>query len=134
MAVPGVLAVFTGADALADGIKPIPHNTTPSSPPDIALDNRDAELKSGMFVRASFPRRDRREALVVPATSLVRRGQLDGLAVLVDRRRRCVWKGGRTGQQQRASRARSTGSTAALTSRCSWKNLPAGLSTTSRST
>ncbi|MFP6778376.1 MAG: hypothetical protein VCB06_08350, partial [Alphaproteobacteria bacterium] len=31
----------TGADALADGLKPIPHNTLPVAPPDIALENRD---------------------------------------------------------------------------------------------
>ena len=41
LAVPGVLTVLTGADALADGLKPIPHNTAPSSPPDIKLINRD---------------------------------------------------------------------------------------------
>ena len=41
LAVPGVLAVLTGADALEDGLKPIPHNVAPSSPPDIFLMNRD---------------------------------------------------------------------------------------------
>jgi carbon-monoxide dehydrogenase large subunit len=41
LAVSGVLAVLTGDDALADGLRPIPHNTAPSSPPDIALINRD---------------------------------------------------------------------------------------------
>ncbi len=41
MAVAGVLAVLTGADFLADGLKPIPHNTRPTSPPDILLKNRD---------------------------------------------------------------------------------------------
>ena len=41
MAVAGVLAVLTGADFLADGLKPIPHNTRPASPPDIHLENRD---------------------------------------------------------------------------------------------
>jgi carbon-monoxide dehydrogenase large subunit len=41
-AMPGVLAVLTGADALADGLKPIPHNPTPTGPPaDIVLTNRD---------------------------------------------------------------------------------------------
>src|SRR5712691_1483920 len=41
-AMPGVLAVLTGADVLADGLKPIPHNPTPTGPPaDIALNNRD---------------------------------------------------------------------------------------------
>ena len=41
MAVAGVRAVLTGADLLADGLKPIPHNTRPTSPPDILLQNRD---------------------------------------------------------------------------------------------
>ena len=41
-AMPGVVAVLTGADAAADGLKPIPHNPAPSGPPaDIALQNRD---------------------------------------------------------------------------------------------
>ena len=38
---PGVIAVLTGADALADGLRPIPHSTALSSPPDILLKNRD---------------------------------------------------------------------------------------------
>ncbi len=37
----GVLAVLTGADWLADGLGSIPHNLGFSSPPDIALRNRD---------------------------------------------------------------------------------------------
>src|SRR5262245_11977082 len=42
-ALPGVLAVLTGADAVADGLKPIPHHPTPLGPPaDIALKNRDS--------------------------------------------------------------------------------------------
>ena len=42
LAMPGVLAVLTGADVVADGLKPIPHNPTPTGPPaDIALANRD---------------------------------------------------------------------------------------------
>src|SRR5215813_13391499 len=40
-AVPGVIAVLTGHDALADGLQPIPHRPTPGSPPDILLHNRD---------------------------------------------------------------------------------------------
>ena len=41
-AMPGVLAVLTGADADADGIKPIPHTPIPMKPPaDIELKNRD---------------------------------------------------------------------------------------------
>ncbi len=40
-AMAGVLAVLTGNDALADGLRPIPHRPTPGSPPDILLKNRD---------------------------------------------------------------------------------------------
>jgi carbon-monoxide dehydrogenase large subunit len=41
-AMPGVLAVLTGADAAADGLKPIPHTPIPMKPPaDILLINRD---------------------------------------------------------------------------------------------
>src|SRR5229473_3619990 len=41
-AIPGVLAVLTGADLVADGLKPIPHTPMPTRPPaDIVLTNRD---------------------------------------------------------------------------------------------
>jgi aerobic carbon-monoxide dehydrogenase large subunit len=41
-AIPGVLAVLTGADLVADGLEPIPHAPLPTRPPaDIALINRD---------------------------------------------------------------------------------------------
>jgi len=40
-AVPGVLAVLTGADALADGLSPIPHNPEWAGPPDATLDLPD---------------------------------------------------------------------------------------------
>jgi aerobic carbon-monoxide dehydrogenase large subunit len=45
-AVPGVLAVLTGADARTDGLKPIPHPTAAGSPPDIVLKNRDGSAVS----------------------------------------------------------------------------------------
>jgi aerobic carbon-monoxide dehydrogenase large subunit len=41
LGMPGVLAVLTGADALADGLKRIPHLAAPGTPPDIVLHNRD---------------------------------------------------------------------------------------------
>ena len=41
LAVPGVIAVLTGRDAADDGLAVIPHNTIPSSPPDIAIPNSD---------------------------------------------------------------------------------------------
>jgi aerobic carbon-monoxide dehydrogenase large subunit len=40
-AMPGVLAVLTGHDARADGLKPIPHPCAPGTAPDIVLKNRD---------------------------------------------------------------------------------------------
>jgi aerobic carbon-monoxide dehydrogenase large subunit len=43
-AMPGVLAVLTGHDARADGLKPIPHPGAPGTAPDIVLKNRDGSL------------------------------------------------------------------------------------------
>src|ERR1043166_5413575 len=41
-AMPGVLAVLTGADVAADGLKDVPHTPIPMKPPaDILLKNRD---------------------------------------------------------------------------------------------
>jgi aerobic carbon-monoxide dehydrogenase large subunit len=40
-AMPGVLAVLTGEDARADGLKAIPHLAGAGAPPDIVLKNRD---------------------------------------------------------------------------------------------
>ncbi len=40
-AMPGVLAVLTGEDARADGLKAIPHLAAPGTPPDLVLHNRD---------------------------------------------------------------------------------------------
>ena len=45
LAVPGVLAVLTGADLLDDGLASIPHRPAPTSPPDIELVNRDGTPK-----------------------------------------------------------------------------------------
>ena len=41
VALPGVLAVLTGADFVADGHQPMTHMPTSQSPPDIRLDNED---------------------------------------------------------------------------------------------
>jgi carbon-monoxide dehydrogenase large subunit len=49
---PGVLAVLTGADYLADGLKPIPHRPFSASPPDVALQNRDG---SAIFIAPHYP-------------------------------------------------------------------------------
>src|SRR5271168_315569 len=52
LAVPGVLAVLTGADLVADGIKPFPHAPAAMSPPDIKLTNADG---SPIYVARHFP-------------------------------------------------------------------------------
>src|SRR5207244_10178953 len=52
LAAPGVLAVLTGADFLADGLKSIPHRPFSLSPPDIRLANRDG---SEIFIAPHFP-------------------------------------------------------------------------------
>ena len=38
---PGVLAVFTGKDAAADGLKPLPHKPVTVNPHEVVLKNRD---------------------------------------------------------------------------------------------
>jgi carbon-monoxide dehydrogenase large subunit len=40
-AVPGVVAVLTGSDALADGLQPIPHRPVPTNPHEVPLRSRD---------------------------------------------------------------------------------------------
>ena len=48
----------------------------------LVLPNPEARLKAGMFARASFSRGgETREALLVPESAVVRRGQLEGLFV-----------------------------------------------------
>lgn len=41
---PGVRLVLTGADIVAEGVKPVPYDPHPASPPDIHLDNLDGSL------------------------------------------------------------------------------------------
>jgi carbon-monoxide dehydrogenase large subunit len=52
IAMEGVLAVLTGADALEDGLKPIPHRPFSASPPDVSLSNRDG---SEIFIAPHHP-------------------------------------------------------------------------------
>jgi len=52
LAMPGVLAVLTGADFLEDGLKPIPHRPFSASPPDVSLQNRDG---SAIFIAPHYP-------------------------------------------------------------------------------
>jgi carbon-monoxide dehydrogenase large subunit len=51
-AAPGVLAVLTGGDLLADGLLPIPHAVRMGSPADIQLENKDG---SEPFIPPHFP-------------------------------------------------------------------------------
>src|SRR5216683_460922 len=37
----GVIAVLTGSDAAADGVKPIPHSPVPTNPHEVPLRDRD---------------------------------------------------------------------------------------------
>ncbi|MBV8119059.1 MAG: xanthine dehydrogenase family protein molybdopterin-binding subunit [Alphaproteobacteria bacterium] len=43
LAIPGVLAILTGADYIADGLGPIPHNPGLSAPPDVQARTRGIE-------------------------------------------------------------------------------------------
>jgi aerobic carbon-monoxide dehydrogenase large subunit len=45
-AVPGALAVFTGADYVADGLKPIPHDAGLMGPPDLAVRLRGGPIET----------------------------------------------------------------------------------------
>ena len=51
-AMPGVLAVLTGADYLKDDLKPIPHRPFSVSPPDVSLQNRDG---SAIYIAPPYP-------------------------------------------------------------------------------
>lgn len=51
-AAPGVLAVLTGQDMQADGLKPIPHAVRTGHPADISLDNHDG---SPPFIPSHYP-------------------------------------------------------------------------------
>jgi hypothetical protein len=46
LAVPGVIAVLTGTDAEADGLKPIPHKPVPTNPNEFPLGGRDGSKSS----------------------------------------------------------------------------------------
>src|SRR5215510_8759316 len=49
---PGVLAVLTAADYLADGLRPLIHSPFTVSPPDITLRNRDGKT---VFIAPHYP-------------------------------------------------------------------------------
>jgi multidrug efflux pump subunit AcrA (membrane-fusion protein) len=56
----------------------------------VALDNRDGRMRSGMFARALFLR-GTRQALLVPGSALVRRGALEGIFIEEDGVARLRW-------------------------------------------
>ncbi len=68
---------------------------------EIVLPNPGGVLKSGMFARVAFERTARtmeRAALLVPASAIVRRGQLEGLYVIEGSHARLRWV--RTGESR----------------------------------
>jgi carbon-monoxide dehydrogenase large subunit len=85
-AMPGVLAVLTGADVVADGLKDVPHTPIPMKPPaDIALANRDGS-KHGYAPQELLPT-DRvryvgqQVAMVVAETLAVAKDATESIAV-----------------------------------------------------
>jgi aerobic carbon-monoxide dehydrogenase large subunit len=66
--VPGVIAVLTGADAAADGLKPIPHRPVPANPHEPQLRNRDG---SAHFIAPHPPLPADRVRLVGEAVAMV---------------------------------------------------------------
>ena len=78
-------------DAAVDRINPSGDPASRTFDVELVLDNADGRLKSGMFARATFAR-GTREALLVPASAVVRRGALEGLFVLdAEQRARLRW-------------------------------------------
>jgi carbon-monoxide dehydrogenase large subunit len=84
LALPGVIAVLTGRDAAADGLRPIPHRPVPTNPHEVPLRSRDG---SEFFVAPHPPLPADRVrfvgeavAMVIAATPAIAR---DGAAALV---------------------------------------------------
>ncbi len=68
MKTPGVLAVLTGADAAADGLRPIPHRPVPTNPHEVRLENRDG---TPVFIAPHPPLPADRARLVGEAVAMV---------------------------------------------------------------
>ena len=66
--IPGVIAVLTGADVAADGLRPIPHSPVPTNPHELKLRNRDG---SEPFVDPHLPLPADRARLVGEAVAMV---------------------------------------------------------------
>jgi aerobic carbon-monoxide dehydrogenase large subunit len=64
----GVIAVLTGADAAADGLRPIPHSPVPTNPHELQLRNRDG---SAPFIDSHAPLPADRARLVGEAIAMV---------------------------------------------------------------
>ncbi len=64
-----------------DRVMPAGDRATRTFAVQLLLDNPDGAIKSGMFARVGFTH-GTRNALVVPETSIVRRGQLEGILVV----------------------------------------------------
>src|SRR3989442_8214157 len=67
-AMPGVIAVLTGTDAVADGLQPIPHRPVPSNPHEVPLRSRDG---SAFFIAPHPPLPADRARFVVEAVAMV---------------------------------------------------------------
>jgi RND family efflux transporter MFP subunit len=67
--------------AKIDRVMPAGDRATRTFAVQLLLDNPDGAIKSGMFARVGFTHGNR-SALVVPETSIVRRGQLEGILVV----------------------------------------------------
>jgi carbon-monoxide dehydrogenase large subunit len=65
---PGVLAVLTGRDALADGLQPIPHRPVPTNPHEVPLRSRDG---SAFFIAPHPPLPADRVRFVGEAVAMV---------------------------------------------------------------
>jgi carbon-monoxide dehydrogenase large subunit len=65
---PGVLAVLTASDYLADGLRPLTHSPFTVSPPDITLRNRDGRA---VFIAPHYPLANDRVRFVGEAVALV---------------------------------------------------------------
>jgi aerobic carbon-monoxide dehydrogenase large subunit len=66
--IPGVIAVLTGAQAAADGLRPIPHSPVPTNPHELQLRNRDG---SAPFIDPHVPLPPDRARLVGEAVAMV---------------------------------------------------------------
>jgi carbon-monoxide dehydrogenase large subunit len=65
---PGVIAVLTGEDAAADGLRPIPHRPVPTNPHEVPLQSRDG---SAFFIAPHVPLPTDRARFVGEAVAMV---------------------------------------------------------------